>query len=144
MNQKMERLELATKEPIYALVISWVLLFPLLVFASGYGFSFELGTLNTGAGGAFAMQGFSGAVWEKSCASDPIDLSLYDLHVSYGPVCSNHRGRLPARHIDFKPDVFGYCVVYLVAECRQDSGVLNSPNCRYGIRILPCGTFHSK
>jgi O-antigen ligase len=66
MKQVTETQELATKEPIYALVISWILLFPLLVFASGYGFSFELGAINTYSGEAFAMQGFSEMTFGKS------------------------------------------------------------------------------
>jgi exopolysaccharide production protein ExoQ len=66
MEQRTEALELATKEPIYTLVNSWILLFPLLVFASGYGFSFERGALNTNAGATFAAQGISGMGLEKS------------------------------------------------------------------------------
>jgi len=44
----------ATKPPVYALVASWALLLPLLIFASQVGFSFEQGTKNT-------LAGFAGA-----------------------------------------------------------------------------------
>jgi exopolysaccharide production protein ExoQ len=37
---------------MHALAITWILLFPLLVFASQYGFSFEHGSVNTLAGSA--------------------------------------------------------------------------------------------
>jgi exopolysaccharide production protein ExoQ len=59
MQQMTGTLKLATKEPLYALVLTWVLLFPLLCFAAEYSFSFESGGINTGAGASFATQGMS-------------------------------------------------------------------------------------
>ena len=50
----------ANQAPIYTLVLTWVLLGPLLVFASGYGFSFERGGMNTSTGARLAAQGVSG------------------------------------------------------------------------------------
>jgi exopolysaccharide production protein ExoQ len=66
MKHVTEARELPIKAPLYTLVITWILLFPLLVFASGYGFSFERGALNTNAGAAFAAQGISGMGLERS------------------------------------------------------------------------------
>jgi exopolysaccharide production protein ExoQ len=40
-----------SKRPIPAVVLSWVLMLPLLVFASQWGFSFEHGAMNTAVGG---------------------------------------------------------------------------------------------
>lgn len=40
-----------SKRPTSALVLSWVLMLPLLVFASQWGFSFEHGAMNTAVGG---------------------------------------------------------------------------------------------
>src|ERR1035438_2311818 len=77
MKQMTETLELATKEPLYTLVVTWVLLFPLLVFASGYGFSFERGALNTNAGATFAAQGISGMGLEKSLVLRVQTLAVY-------------------------------------------------------------------
>src|ERR1700685_4476373 len=59
MQRMTEALKLVTKEPLCALVITWVLLFPLLCFASEYSFSFENGAMNTGTGASFATQGMS-------------------------------------------------------------------------------------
>src|ERR1039458_8351693 len=60
MGQMTETLRPANQEPIYTLVLTWVLLGPLLVFASGYGFSFERGVMNTSTGAKLAAQGISG------------------------------------------------------------------------------------
>ena len=59
MHTMSETAKLTTKEPLYALLITWVLLFPLLCFAAEYSFSFENGAMNTGAGATFAAQGMS-------------------------------------------------------------------------------------
>jgi exopolysaccharide production protein ExoQ len=62
----MQENTLFPNRPISHLVVTWVLLFPLLVFASQYGFSFEHGGLNTDVGASLATQGASGQGLENS------------------------------------------------------------------------------
>lgn len=59
MQKRYETAVLTTKQPLYALSVTWVLVFPLLCFAAEYSFSFETGAMNTGAGGTLAAQGMS-------------------------------------------------------------------------------------
>lgn len=68
MNQMTEAQQLTANRPIYTLVVAWILLFPLLVFAAGYGFSFERGEFNTTIGATLAAQGLS----ETGLATNPL------------------------------------------------------------------------
>ena len=134
----------ANQAPIYTLALTWVLLGPLLVFASGYGFSFERGVMNTRRSKVGRAGRLGDGFRQQRCTSDTDDPGLFDLRPPHSSICSSHRSGFPPRHADCQPPVVGCLVVYLVAKCAQNRWVRDSSKHSYGIYVLSCGTFPSK